>query len=171
MKHLHQLLLLLSLSSCGIFRNSANRVNKEHTESSISSSVNTSTSNESQVIGTAVLTFRDSVSSDYLIQLWPKGVFTYSQDKGFAGEAERVLIRGKTQQSGSGNKLETHAAAASSSSNTVMEEKEKLVSDSKQTEKIKSVSWKSIVPLLLLGLVSGWLIIRFIIKKIWIWKI
>jgi hypothetical protein len=171
MKYLHQLLLILSLSSCGIFRNSAARADKEHTESSISSSVNTSTRNESQAAGTAVLTFRDSTSSDYLIQLWPKGVFTYSQDKGFAGEAERVLIRGKTQQSGSGNRLETHAAAASSSSNAVMEEKGKLVSDSKQTEKIKSVSWKTILPLLLLGLVSGWLIIRFIIKKIRIWKI
>jgi hypothetical protein len=171
MKHLHQLLLLLSLSSCGTFRNFANRADKEHTESSISNSVNTSTRNDSQASSTAVLTFRDSVSSDYLIQLWPKGVFTYSQDKGFAGEAERVLIRGKTQQSGSGNKLATHDTVVSSSSNTVVEEKGKLVSDSKQTEKIKSVSWKIILPLLLLGLVSCWLIIRFIIKKIRIWKI
>ena len=37
----------------------------------------------------------DSSHSDFTVWLWPKGNFTFSPTKGFNGEAERIVVKGK----------------------------------------------------------------------------
>jgi len=41
---------------------------------------------------------QDSSTSDFLIQITPKGMFSMNADQGFKGEAEQVFIKGKLQQ-------------------------------------------------------------------------
>ena len=40
----------------------------------------------------------DSSHNDFTMMLWPKGKFKFSIAKGFEGEAEKILIRGKQTQ-------------------------------------------------------------------------
>jgi len=41
--------------------------------------------------------YSDSMNRDYKIQFWPKGVFTFSAEKGFIGEADSVSISGSNR--------------------------------------------------------------------------
>ena len=41
--------------------------------------------------------YSDSMHRDYRIQFWPKGVFTFSAEKGFVGEADSVSSSGSNR--------------------------------------------------------------------------
>ena len=41
---------------------------------------------------------RDSINSDYLMEIYPKGVFTYSWADGFNGEADRILVKASVKK-------------------------------------------------------------------------
>lgn len=43
------------------------------------------------------LVLRDSSHNDVTVLLWPKGKFTFSVAHGFEGEAEKVVVLGKTK--------------------------------------------------------------------------
>ena len=103
---------------------------------------------------------KDSSQAAWQIQLWPKGRFMFSADKGFEGEAQKILITGLHQ---SGSSLEER--------NTSREERKLAVeSGVKQKVKVESAAKKEVVSA---SLSWKWIVILLFIAAaviIWLWK-
>jgi hypothetical protein len=107
----------------------------------------------------------DSADNSFSMELWPKGVFTYSAAQGFKGEAEKILISGKTKRGTASSMQENYSADTKSDQKLTA-----LESTLEKTESNKKVirhtlSWKIIVAAVLMLALVGWLVIRWLKNK------
>jgi hypothetical protein len=88
--HLILILVPLTLTSCHILKKDqlTLRTKSQKEQLQITGQRN-KRSQQSQLMLT------DSSHSDFTLTLWPKGKFTFSVAKGFEGEAEKIMIKGK----------------------------------------------------------------------------
>lgn len=98
----------------------------------------------------------DSLNKDWNIQLWPKGKFTFSLQNGFEGEADKVLINGRSFQRNRSTETEATDKTQRNSANVSLHEKKKNVDTSKQEE-------KSIKPNSSWLLTCGFLLVIFVL--------
>lgn len=85
-------------------------------------------------------------AADYRIQFWPKGMFTYSPETGFKGEADSVVLIG----SAAGNKIAISSSVLAEQDKgklkTAYVHQEKSMVDLAEKQKSTSPSWKIILP-------------------------
>jgi hypothetical protein len=91
--------LLIIASACNLLKNSGSS-NVSSTE--LNAMQNTVSASEQKDClsksGQLEFTVADD-SSTYTVQIWPKGVLTYSAENGFSGEAERMIMNEKRSKS------------------------------------------------------------------------
>ena len=165
MKYLCAAGLVVFSASCGMFKNTENSNSKSRRQSSYE--LNHSILEEKDWLSkSGSLTFyADSNNQDYTIQLWPVGRFSYSPEKGFTGEAEKILI---TDKSKSGSTYAGMTNTEESDKGRVdirASEKNKSESAEQQKTKKSSVSWKVILAFIGLVVIIVWFIYNKV-KKI-----
>lgn len=85
------------LFGCGVWQNRSKLTSESSDLHAVKASLSTLTHKDS-ASNTQVLTFfKDSADQNYWVQLWPRGKFTFSNDKGFVGEAEKVIMQGNVR--------------------------------------------------------------------------
>lgn len=101
--------------------------------------------------------YSDAMHRDYRIQFWPKGVFTFSAEKGFIGEADSVSISGRNRDrftySGMARFEERNVGKAEGK----FKQRAQVVSNQQAKIKTGSVSWL----LVFTGLLAA---------GIWLWR-
>lgn len=94
---------------------------------------------------------RDSSLTGYVVEIIPRGKFTYSAVNGFSGEAEQLRIKGKT--------LHTTRRTVDQLTQAIVKENMELRNQFKSSystlakEKEKKLSWKWVFAISLIGLV------------------
>ena len=137
--------LLLYSSSCALLTN--NKVKKAEESYSDQYVAGYSLSRQKNWSGSSesLLFYRDSSQQNYAVQLWPKGVFTYSDAYGFTGEADSVKILRSTRNGISGSAIATHHQEDQFSENQQVNEKQTTKAVIKQQQKEKSPSMKIVL--------------------------
>ena len=154
------------LASCSILKNSDSNKHIAQQQSSYQASGHLVENRDWLNRSNALTLYADSSNQDYTIQLWPKGRFSYSAETGFSGEADKILITGKSK-SGSSS-LATVDSEESDQGKTEIQTNLKEGTSSSQKDKLKksSVSWKVVLAFTALILIAGWAIYRKITKVI-----
>ena len=143
--YFYVLIVLPALSGCGILKDTSKITDNNHTlvnqELAMQLSID-----DAQVKKASVLTlYSDSSHQDYSVQVWPKGHFTFSATNGFEGEAEKLLIKGRTQHLEAGAVLSSLDETTRASAKIKVDQHDKLVSDQKLTVKKSTVSVKWVI--------------------------
>jgi len=100
--------------------------------------------------------------ASFSMQLWPKGVFTYSAAQGFKGEAEKILISGKTKRGTATSRQENYSAGTKSDQKLTASESTVDKTESSKKETHRTVSWKIIVAAILMLALVGWRVISWL---------
>ncbi|MDO7744095.1 MAG: hypothetical protein MUP99_09985, partial [Pedobacter sp.] len=145
MKYLFAAGLVVVSASCGMFKNTENSNSKSRQQSSYE--LNHSISEEKDWLSkSGSLTFYvDSTNQDYTIQLWPVGRFSYSPEKGFTGEAQRILITDKSKSGSAYAGMSNTEESDKGKVDIQVSAKEQAESTEQQKTKKSSVSWKVIL--------------------------
>lgn len=158
--------LVMLSASCSIFKNTDSSNRKSEQQSSYQ--VNRSLLEKRDWLNkSSGLTFyTDSSKQDYTIQLWPKGRFSYSAETGFTGEADKVLITGKSKM-GSSSSAIVHTEESDKGKKEIQTNlKEGTSSSQKDKLKKSSVSWKVVLAFTALILIVAWFAYRKLTKII-----
>ena len=153
--------LLLNASSCALLNNSkVKKVEESYSDQyvagfTLSNQKNWSGNSES------LLLYKDSSQQNYAVQLWPKGVFTYSDAYGFTGEADSVKILRSTRNGISGSSAATQHKEGGITENQQFHENQTIKADINQKQKEKSPSLKIVLFVVLCGcVIAGWFYFR-----------
>ena len=130
---------------CNLLKHTTSDLYKSHELEETDTRLSTTAQKENISMAGSVSFHQDSSDIDYSIQIWPKGMFSFSAEKGFSGEAEKVMVTGKAK-SGS-------VSSVSSSSfhqdkvkiQQQLSQQRKKVSDLKTKSKKSKPSWKWLV--------------------------
>lgn len=144
------------LIGCGLLRNSS-KYTSEAEDKSLDQS-NSRFVKEKEVLTELNITshFKDSANHDYEIQIWPKGTFSFSEDKGFIGQAEQIRMKGKSGRLMNGG-ITSRKLEQSKEGLLLADQESKLkVTGKKEQSKQTSPSWKVTVISALLILVVVW---------------
>lgn len=93
---------------------------------------------------------RDSSLTGYVVEIIPRGKFTYSAVNGFSGEAQQLRIKGKTLHTTS-RTVDQHTQATVKE-NMELRNQFKSSHSTLTKEKEKKLSWKWILAAILIGL-------------------
>jgi cobalamin biosynthesis Mg chelatase CobN len=165
MKNLYWIILLAVCAACSLLKNSSREVEHEKASAERQITLVAESKFEAQVHAGSVLLIKDSADNSFSMQLWPKGVFTYSAAEGFKGEAEQILISGKTRRGRVTSKHENYSAGTQSDQKVIASESAQHKTENNKKEIQRSVSWKIIVAALLVVALVGWLMIRWLKNK------
>ena len=165
MKNLYWIILLAVCAACSLLKNSSHEVEREKASAERQSNVAAENKTEAQVHAGSVLLMSDSADNYFSMQLWPKGVFTYSAAQGFKGEAEKVLISGKIKRGTVTSKQENYSADTKSDQKVTASESAQHKTESSKKEIHRTVSWKIIVAAVMVLALMGWLMIRWLKNK------
>lgn len=144
------------LSACGLLRNSSKYTSETEDKSLDHFDARFLKEKEIQTELSITSHFKDSTNQDYEIQIWPKGTFSFSKDKGFTGQAEQIWIKGKSGRLMNGG-ITSRKLEQSKESLLLANQQSKLkVTGKKELSKQTSPSWKVILISALLILVVVW---------------
>ncbi|MGY0035140.1 hypothetical protein [Pedobacter sp. NJ-S-72] len=101
--------------------------------------------------------YSDAMDRDYRIQFWPKGVFTFSAEKGFIGEADSVSISGSNRSRLSYSGMAQLEERDMSKVEGKFKQSDQVVSNQKTKVKASSVSWL-------------WVFGGLLAVGIWLWR-
>jgi len=154
------LLIVLLIYSCNLLKNVATdkSLNRSNSKSSSERSLSSGFDRERDI--DFFSSRKDSGNQQYQVTLWPKGQFSFSQDSGFRGEADRIDI------TGTASSLRTATTAMKGEEKLKVQEElttlnqQNLAEEQSHKQKNTSVSWK-----LLLMVVLGILALQF-----WLYK-
>lgn len=104
--------------------------------------------------------YRDSANGNYAVQLWPKGVFTFSPDNGFSGEASSILITGNVLQTSNNAQLTHLREADKGKLRAELKTSDEQRNDLNNSSVKRSSSWKWIISACVLVILL-WLILYF----------
>jgi cobalamin biosynthesis Mg chelatase CobN len=165
MKNLYWIILLAVCAACSLLKNSSREVEREKASAEIQSNLAAENKTEAQVHAKSVLLINDSADNSFLMELWPKGVFTYSAAQGFKGEAEKVVISGKIKRGTATSKQVNYSADTKSDQKVTASESAQHKTESNKKEIQRTVSWKIIVAAVLVLALVGCLMIRWLKNK------
>lgn len=90
------MVVVLLISGCNLLKNNSKTTDEQNLSLTHQSSLNTKDQKDWAKNSSSLLFYKDSAQRDYVVQLWPKGNFSYSAEKGFNGEADSLFIQGRT---------------------------------------------------------------------------
>ena len=158
--------LVVFFASCSVLKNTDSSYRKSDQESSYQ--INKSLLEKRDWLNkrSGITLYTDSSNQDYTIQLWPKGRFSYSAETGFAGEADKIMIRGKSKKGSSSSKMVRTEESDQGKTEIQTNLKEGASSSQKDKLKKSSVSWKVVLAFTVLILIAAWAAYRKITKVI-----
>lgn len=101
--------------------------------------------------------YSDSMNHDYKIQFWPKGVFTFSAESGFVGEADSILISGRNRDRFSYSGMTRFEERDVGKLEGKFKQRAQLVSNQQAKIKTGSVSWL-------------WVFAGLLAAGFWLWR-
>lgn len=154
-------LLLFWLGSCSLMRNS--RVNKSSAVLQQEQSLAMAGKEQRDWSKNmeSIFLFRDSSRQVYGLQLWPKGIFTYSATGGFTGEADSMRVIGSYQKA-----LHTLSGKVLHEENSHVNEQQLSAAQqatftTREKQKETSPSMKVVAAAVVCcGLLAGWLYLK-----------
>ena len=159
-RHRTFLCSMLLLQACGLFKNNSQSKSLNQKKVENFTDLQFSEQSHSSAESQRILLTDDSLGYDYSLEIWPKGPFSFSREKGFIGEAEKVLLSGTGVQT-SVKQLQQK-----------QEEQEVITKDSglikaasattslEQTEKESTPSWKWMIVMGVVLLVVVVIVVR-----------
>lgn len=84
--------LFLGWCGCSLFKNISTTTDKSHQVYAAGTNVKVTEDKDLKIQSNNLILFKDSGNAHFTIQIWPKGLFTYSAGKGFSGAADRMQI-------------------------------------------------------------------------------
>lgn len=133
--------ILFITAGCGLFKNKVTTTDKSTESVTAKTQMKLIQNLETKKEDQSLLFSYRSADLDYVVQLWPNGVFTYSAENGFSGEADSLQIRGhlKTGQTDANqiNIIEESTTQLQKELNEVV----KKISTQKHQKETKSVAW------------------------------
>jgi len=136
--------MILSMN-CNLFKNTATKLQSSHELSTADTQVKSTEQKDWLSQSGSVSYHRDSSNLDYSIRIWPKGVFSFSADKGFTGEAEQVLVTGNSKTGSVSSDLRTSSQRDKGKIQQQLSTKKKDTADQKINIKKSAPSWKWII--------------------------
>lgn len=97
--------LFITLHGCGLLNKTDKRTEQSKSSSDHLEQSKTTMEDDSSGKSLQMAFEKDDVQSAYAVQLWPKGVFKFSAENGFEGEAERIVISGQLKEQRNRTKL------------------------------------------------------------------
>ena len=91
-------LLVLLCFGCGLFKNVKTQTVSDQESFKVDERVSLAVSNDVQTDQHVVEWQLDSAGHHSIVQIWPKGRFTFSADAGFEGEADKVMVSSDSWQ-------------------------------------------------------------------------
>jgi hypothetical protein len=165
MKYLYWIILLAAFAACSLFKNSSRNKSTELTRASSNSSVKATLKTTAKFNAGSALSIKDSLENAFYMQIWPKGVFTFSPALGFKGEAEKIVFAGKLKQRTATMKKDSLSAQHTSTQKIIAENKVAHSTKTNDTNIQKSVSWKIVAGFLVLVVALGGLLFKFLLKR------
>jgi hypothetical protein len=136
---------ILLITNCNLFKNTATDLRKSHELSTAITQVRSEEQKDWLSRSGSVSFHQDSSNQDYAIRIWPRGVFTFSPEKGFTGEADRVLVTGKAKTGSSSSETTTALQQDKGKIQQELNLKKKDVSEQKLKLKKSVPSWKLVI--------------------------
>lgn len=154
--------LAILIVGCGLFKNT--KSNSERYEEQITNQLEQQVSgNVDYLSSSSVIGLRlDSNRSDYFVELWPKGPFTFSSEKGFSGEAEKVRMHGSSKSGSSNTNIAKSSESQAAAFKSKVKQKQKLESGIRSDNKKSTPSWLWLI----IGLVLLAVIARLALRKL-----
>ena len=114
----------------------------------------------------SILLTDDSSGYDYSLEIWPKGIFSFSQEKGFIGEAEKVLLIGTRVQTSMMQLEHNQELQEERVNNSGLTKAASETSSLEQAAKASTPFWKwmIILGLVLLVVIAGVVVLRSSLK-------
>lgn len=147
---IYWLLLMTLFCRCNLFKNVNTDIRKSHHSSMQKTDLQLYGNKEWLSRSDNVTFYRDTGNSSYAIQIWPRGIFSFSPEKGFSGTADKVMIEGQVLSGSASSDLSTSKEETSSEVKVAISHEDKQLADSKEKFKQSSPSWKWVIA----GLVS-----------------
>ncbi len=140
--------VLALLQSCSLLKNTKTETEKNQ-QSAKSSDQRKLDASRKATTDQRVFEWKlDRSGNQSILQIWPKGQFSFSADKGFEGEAEKIQLISKSQKSGSVLKLKDSLANTTEQIN-----KESALKAINQQQNTKTVKTETPAFWLIIGLV------------------
>jgi len=159
--------MILLLSSCGLMKNTNVETQKSRELLSQEGSLDLLDKRNLKSNSKAFSFSKATGSLDYNVQIWPKGNISFSPDKGFSGEAEKIEVKGMAKGSRMATAVLTAEQTDKSERQVSIALKDKHILQQKAIVKKSSPSWKwPLAGLILLASVGG-LIYKKMMKIRW----
>jgi hypothetical protein len=161
-RHATLLCAVLLLQGCGLFKNNreSNLLNQIKMENF--TAIQDTEQFNNTVESERLIVTGDSSGYDYSLEIWPKGAFSFSPEKGFVGEAEKLRLIGAGVQSSAMMLQENLEQNELGSKNLQLEKSSSQSARLEQNEKIAAPSLKLtiVLGLVFLVLATGWYLSR-----------
>lgn len=159
---LYILLPAILAYGCGLFKNTGTDRENSHQLLSAERELKTLEQKDWLDKSGSINLYRDSSNLNYTIQIWPKGAFNFSQNKGFSGEAEKILVQGSAKVGSLATAIYSSEQRDKATISKTVAKKSKQVSDEHLKVKQSSPSWKWV----LAGSLTVALLCWFIYRKL-----
>jgi hypothetical protein len=133
---------MILIMNCNLFKNTATELQSSHELSTADTQVKFTEQKDWLSRSASMAYHHDSANLDYSIRIWPKGVFSFSGEKGFTGEAEQVLVTGNSKTGSVSSDLRTSSQRDKGKIQQQLSTKKKDVADQKIKIKKSAPSWK-----------------------------
>jgi hypothetical protein len=140
--------LLTLTMNCNLFKNTASNLNNTHELSSADTKLKLTEQRDWLSRSAKITLHHDSSNLDYMLQIWPKGMFSFTPQQGFTGEAERILLTGKSRSGSASSEISTALQQDKGKTSGQLSTSKKHVAGAKLKTKSTAPSWKWIVALL-----------------------
>jgi len=148
------LLLSLFVVGCGVFQQVHKTKDEEQLALRKESKLNFSSATDKVEHAKELIFYKDSNAYAYWIQVWPKGSFSFSPEKGFVGEAEKIVIAGKGRQMLNASSVKLTDRQEKTKADLEVQTDEKLKASKKVEIKDSSLSWKWIAVMVLATIIG-----------------
>lgn len=160
MRSIFCVFLSLMIAGCSVFKNGTKSREEQELMMKNQSSFSSTEQKDWLKKTGSIWFFRDSADANYSVQVWPRGVFSYSVENGFKGEAEKVVIAGNS----------SNVSTAAFSQNVKEHDQGNVTLKQQNEERLdikgvhqtssQSVSWKVTIGFVIGLAMIGWWIFR-----------
>ena len=156
----------LFLQACGLFKNNNQSKSSNQTKMENFTDLQLSEQSHSSAESQRILLTDDSSGYDYSLEIWPKGIFSFSQEKGFIGEAEKVLLIGTGVQTSVMQLQQNQELQEERVNNSGLTKATSETSSLEQEAEASTPSWKwmIILGLVLFVVIAGVVVLRSSLK-------
>lgn len=151
---------ILFMQACGLFKNNSQSKSSNQTKMENFTDLQLSEQSHSSAESQSLLLTDDSSGYDYSLEIWPKGIFSFSQEKGFVGEAEKMLLTGTGVQTSMMQLQQSQEQQEARINNSGLTRAALETTNLEEAEEESTVSlkWTVVMGLVLLVVIAGVLV-------------